>query len=177
MMPLGAAIGLEARAQKNLPTPGERRNLPSVAKYLVANQGFVCAPGNCTTGLLRHILRRALRRAGLPELRFHYQRHMAGTLMHEAGVSLKRAQGILGHASERTTLAIYTHSIRRTHDDSADKIAVLAGLAPAPKIPGNKLETIGSVEPQESVVSDCFIGSRGWNRTNDQRINSPSLYR
>ena len=65
--------------------------------------------------LLRHILRRALRRAGLPPLRFHDLRHMAGTLMHEAGVPLKRAQEILGHASERTTLAIYTHSMRRTH--------------------------------------------------------------
>jgi integrase len=127
--------------------------------------------------LLRHILRRALRRAGLPALRFHDLRHMAGTLMHEAGVSLKRAQEILGRASERTTLAIYTHSMRRAHDDSADKIAILAGLAPAPKIPGNKVETRGSVESQESAVSDCLIGSRGWDRTNDQRINSPSLYR
>jgi integrase len=127
--------------------------------------------------LLRHILRRALRRAGLPALRFHDLRHMAGTLMHEAGVSLKRAQEILGHASERTTLAIYTHSMRRTHDDSADKIAVLAGLAPAPKFLGNNLETSGSVKSHESAVSDCLIGSRGWDRTNDQRINSPSLYR
>jgi len=79
--------------------------------------------------LLRQILRRALRRAGLPPLRFHDLRHMAGTLMHEAGVPLKRAQEILGHASERTTLAIYTHAMRRTRDDSADKIAQLAGLA------------------------------------------------
>jgi integrase len=68
-----------------------------------------------------------------------------GTLMHEAGVQLKRAQEILGHASERTTLAIYMHSMRRTHDDSADKIAILAGLAPAPKTSGNKLETTASV--------------------------------
>ncbi len=79
--------------------------------------------------LLRHVLRRALRRAGLPPLRFHDLRHMAGTLMHEAGLPLKRAQEILGHASERTTLAIYTHSMRRTRDDSADKIAELAGLS------------------------------------------------
>jgi integrase len=35
--------------------------------------------------LLRHIRRRALRRAGLSPLRFHDLRHMAGTLMHEAG--------------------------------------------------------------------------------------------
>jgi integrase len=42
---------------------------------------------------------------------------------------LQRAQEILGHASERTTLAIYTHAMRRTRDDSADKLAELAGLS------------------------------------------------
>ena len=79
--------------------------------------------------LLRHVLRRALRRAGLPPLRFHDLRHMAGTLMHEAGVPLKRAQEILGHASEHTTLAIYPHAMRRLRDDSVAKIAALAGLS------------------------------------------------
>ena len=77
--------------------------------------------------------------------------------MHEAGVPLKRAQEILGHASERTTLAIYTHSMRRTRDDSANKIAELAGLSNV----GNKRETIDSVEPEEEELSDCFIGSPG----------------
>jgi integrase len=48
--------------------------------------------------LLRDILRRALRRAGLRLLRFHDMRHLAGTLMSEAGVPPKRAQEILGHA-------------------------------------------------------------------------------
>jgi Phage integrase family len=111
--------------------------------------------------LLRHILRRALRRAGLPPLRFHDLRHMAGTLMHEAGVPLKRAQEILGHASERTTLAIYTHSMRRTHDDSADKIAALAGLSVPAADLGNIRETIDSVKSQEVGVSDCLVGSPG----------------
>jgi len=36
---------------------------------------------------------------------------------------------ILGHANERTTLANYTHSMRRTKDDSADKIVAPAGLS------------------------------------------------
>lgn len=58
--------------------------------------------------LLRNILRRALRKAGLPPLRFHDMRHLAGTLMSEAGVPPERAQEILGHADIRTTLAIYT---------------------------------------------------------------------
>jgi hypothetical protein len=73
----------------------------------------------------------------------------------------------------RTTLAIYTHAMRRKHADSADRMAQLAGLTTL----GNNRETISSVEPQEEDLSDCFSGSPGWNRTNDQRINSPMLYR
>jgi integrase len=67
------------------------------------------------------------------------KRHLAGALMSEAGVSLKRAQEIPGQADVRTTLAIYTHAMKRKHDDSADRMAELAGpgLAPA----GNKSET------------------------------------
>jgi integrase len=107
--------------------------------------------------LLRNILRRALRRAGLPSLRFHDMRHLAGTLMSEAGVPPKRAQEILGHADVRTTLAIYTHAMRRKHDDSADKMAELAGLTSV----GNKWETTGSVEPEEAELSDCSNGSPG----------------
>ena len=121
--------------------------------------------------LLRKILRRALRRAGLPPLRFHDLRHMAGTLLSEAGVPIKRAQETLGHASERTTLAIYTHAMRRTHDDSADKIAALAALSPGADV-GNKVETTGSVAREEASLSLCLDGSPGRIRTADQRINS-----
>jgi len=126
--------------------------------------------------LLRNILRRALRKAGLPELRFHDLRHMAASLMVEAGVSVKRAQEILGHASERTTLAIYTHTMRRQHDDTADKIAALAGLSATSQNVGNNLETISAVKDEETALSDCSNGSPGRIRTTDQRINSPSLY-
>ena len=122
--------------------------------------------------LLRNILRRALRKAGLPPLRFHDMRHLAGTLMSEAGVPPKRAQEILGHADVRTTLAIYTHTMRRKHDDSADKMAELAGLTQA----GNNRETSDAVVPEEGDLSVCSIGSPGRIRTADQRINSPSLY-
>ena len=63
--------------------------------------------------------------------------------------------------------------MKRKHDDSADKMAELAGLTKL----GNKWETNVSVESQEEELSTCFVGSPGWNRTNDQRINSPMLYR
>ena len=110
--------------------------------------------------LLRNILRRALRKAGLPPLRFHDMRHLAGTLMSEAGVPPKRAQEILGHADIRTTLAIYTHTMKRRHDDSADRIAALAGLSDL----GNKRETNGSIKDEETELSACSNGSPGWNR-------------
>ena len=107
----------------------------SEAAYVFPGEpdGEASARPSWPTCCLRNVLRRALRKAGLPELRFHDLRHMAASLMSGAGVPIKRAQETLGHASERTTLAIYTHAARRKHDDTADKIAVLAGLAPAPK--------------------------------------------
>jgi hypothetical protein len=58
---------------------------------------------------------------------------------------MRRAQEILGHADVRTTLAIYTHSMRRAHDDSADKIAALAGLSAPLSDLGNNRETIDPV--------------------------------
>jgi integrase len=92
---------------------------------------------------------------------------LAGTLMSEAGVPPKRAQEILGHADVRTTLAIYTHTLKRKHDDSANRMADIAGLSGL----GNKRGTVGSVEDEETELSACSNGSLGWNRTNDQRIN------
>jgi hypothetical protein len=77
--------------------------------------------------------------------------------MSEASVPPKRAQEILGHADVRTTLAIHTHSMRRKHDDSADKMAELAGLTQC----GNIVETTGSVESEEVELSGCFYGSPG----------------
>jgi len=97
----------------------------------------------------------------------------AGTLMSEAGVPPKRAQEILGHADVRTTLAIYTHAMRRKHDDSADRMDQIAGLSAA----GDIRDTNEEANREEAMPSHCSNGSPGWNRTNDQRINSPTLYR
>jgi hypothetical protein len=57
----------------------------------------------------------------------------------------------------------YTHSMRRAHDDSADKIAALAGLAPTENL-GNIRDTIGSVEHEVSELSGCLDGSPGRSR-------------
>jgi lactate dehydrogenase-like 2-hydroxyacid dehydrogenase len=104
---------------------------------------------------------------GLPPVRFHDLRHLAGTLMSEAGVPPKRAQEILGHADVRTTLAIYTHTLKRKHDNSANRMADIAGLSSL----GNKRETISSVADEETELSACSNGSVGWNRIDSQLID------
>lgn len=96
--------------------------------------------------LLRNILRRALRRAGLPDLRFQDIRHLACTLMAESGVPIKRAQEVMGHANILTTLKIYTHVMNRRHHGAADKMAELAGLVDA----GNTRETASVLESKDT---------------------------
>ena len=78
---------------------------------------------------LRNFLQRALRKAGLPALRFQDLRHMACTLMAVSGVPIKRAQEVMGHANILTTLKIYTHVMNRRHHGAAGRMAELAGLA------------------------------------------------
>lgn len=63
-------------------------------------------------------------------------------------------------ANESTTLAIYTHSMRRRHDDSADKIAILAGLPPPLDDVENIRDTSDAVKSQKRGLSDCLLGSR-----------------
>ncbi len=93
--------------------------------------------------LLRNILRPALKKAGLPSLRWQDLRHLACSLMASTGRDLAEAQQMMGHASILTTLKIYTHVWNSRRRDSADKMAELAGLTPA----GNNRETKPDAQP------------------------------
>lgn len=63
-----------------------------------------------------HMLQRALKRAGLPRIRFHDLRHSCATLLLHEGYTLQEIQVYLGHATFQTTL-------RYAHLDAASKIA------------------------------------------------------
>jgi len=47
--------------------------------------------------------KRIIKRAGLPDIRFHNLRHSCATMLYAQGVSLKTIQAILGHAQITTT--------------------------------------------------------------------------
>jgi integrase len=50
-----------------------------------------------------------LRRAGIPNIRFHDLRHSFVSLLIAAGVPLKVVQELAGHSDPRITQQIYTH--------------------------------------------------------------------
>jgi integrase len=60
-----------------------------------------------------------LRRAGLPDIRFHDLRHTCATLLLTKGVHPKIVSEMLGHSSVAITLDIYSHVIPGLGDAAA----------------------------------------------------------
>jgi integrase len=63
-----------------------------------------------------------LKKAGLPKIKFHSLRHTAATLLLEQGVHPAVMSAILGHASVKTTLDIYSHVSVGLQQDACDKL-------------------------------------------------------
>jgi integrase len=65
---------------------------------------------------------------GLPnDITPHVMRHTYATILYDAGVDVKAAQSILGHANIATTMDIYTHLSEERSTDAADKIRRFLG--------------------------------------------------
>jgi integrase len=70
-----------------------------------------------------------LRRAGLPDIRFHDLRHTSATLLLLQGVHPKVVQERLGHAQISLTLDTYSHVLPSMQKDAASRLDAM--LAPA----------------------------------------------
>lgn len=87
-------------------TPQDPRNLPSVFKAF-------------------------LRKAGLPDIRFHDLRHTAASLMLQQGIHPKVVEERLGHSKISLTLDIKSHVLPSLQDEAAAKLdALLCRAAP-----------------------------------------------
>jgi integrase len=62
-----------------------------------------------STYLLRRCFRPLLKKAGLPEVRFHDLRHTAATLLMSLGVHQKVVSEMLGHSTVLITQDLYSH--------------------------------------------------------------------
>jgi integrase len=68
-----------------------------------------------------------LRRAGLPNIRFHDLRHTCATLLLSKGVHPKLVQELLGHSSIEITLDTYSHVLPSMGDGAASAMDELLG--------------------------------------------------
>lgn len=63
-----------------------------------------------------------LKRAGLPDRRFHDLRHGAASFMLAVGVPMKQVQRILGHSSFQVTSDTYSHVLPELERDAAERM-------------------------------------------------------
>jgi integrase len=69
----------------------------------------------------------ALKRAGLPLIRFHDLRHTAATLLLSKGVNIKVVSEMLGHANVSITLRIYAHVLPHMQQAAAQAMDDILG--------------------------------------------------
>jgi integrase len=69
--------------------------------------------------LVKRSFKPLLKRAGLPEIRFHDLRHTCATLLLGRGVHPKLVQELLGHATIAMTLDTYSHYLPSMGDAAA----------------------------------------------------------
>lgn len=81
---------------------------------------------------IRRSFKAVLRRAGLPDIRFHDLRHTAATLLLAAGENMRTIQEMFGHSRFSTTADIYAHVLPDQQRQTADKMDAVLGLPPNP---------------------------------------------
>ena len=67
-----------------------------------------------------HRMKKLLKKAGLPNLRFHDLRHTCASLLLSKGISMKQIQNWLGHSTFSTTADIYAHLDYSAQQESAN---------------------------------------------------------
>ncbi len=73
----------------------------------------------------------ALRRAGVPALRFHVLRHTAVTIAIGLGFTAEQLTEWIGHSSIRTTYDRYGHMLPKSREDIADRMGAVFEAAKA----------------------------------------------
>jgi len=68
------------------------------------------------------LLKVFLKKARLPDIRFHDLRHSSATLLLSLGVHPKVVQEILGHSHITMTLDIYSHVLPSMHQDAMTRL-------------------------------------------------------
>ena len=68
--------------------------------------------------------KRAVKAAGIDDLRFHDLRHCAASYLLERGVDVRTTMQILGHKDPRMTLRVYASTTDKRMREAMDKLAI-----------------------------------------------------
>ena len=82
-------------------------------------------------------LKKLLKKAELPEIRFHDLRHSAATLLLTEGVHPKVVQELLGHSQISMTMDVYSHVLPSMQQDA---ITRLNSVLTAPQSDGSQVK-------------------------------------
>ncbi|OIP88902.1 MAG: hypothetical protein AUK24_07100 [Syntrophaceae bacterium CG2_30_49_12] len=78
-------------------------------------------PMNYSNMVQRHY-RRALKDAGIPQIRFHDLRHTYASLLLSQGENIKYIQTQLGHSSPTVTLNVYSHLMKSENQEAVCRL-------------------------------------------------------
>jgi integrase len=68
------------------------------------------------------VFKSVLKKAGLPQMRFHDLRHSAATILLSMGVHPKVVQELLGHSRISMTMDIYSHVLPTMQKDAMERM-------------------------------------------------------
>jgi integrase len=98
---------------------------------LYKDHGLIFAAGVGTPispeNLVNRSFKPLLKKAGLPQIRFHDLRHTCATLLLGRGVHPKFVQELLGHATIAMTLGTYSHYVPSMGDHAAEAMGDALG--------------------------------------------------
>jgi hypothetical protein len=110
--------------------------------------------------------KRIARKAGVSTTRLHDCRHTAATALLLAGVDVRTAAGLLGHASPTVTLSTYAHLMPEAQRDAVERLGerlerlAKAGFDAARQPNGNRLSASIPKNLQIQAVSGSANGNR-----------------
>ena len=93
-------------------------SLPRESEFVISKKG---KPFDVRT--YRRHFKKVLKRASLPDIKFHSLRHMFATRALEVGMDYKTLSEILGHASVAITLDLYAHSLSEHKKKEMNKLS------------------------------------------------------
>ena len=74
------------------------------------------------SNMVHRYYRKALKGAGIPQIRFHDLRHTYASLLLAQGENIKYIQSQLGHSSPTVTLNVYSHLMKKENQEAACRL-------------------------------------------------------